>query len=389
MFVNFFKHLLMILLCSCFLIPSIIANELSSNLSDIEKKISLMSLDDKIGQLFFTIIYGENLQDQSKEYIRKTHVGNFLYFKWANKLSSFDQVKNLSNDLKEFVLNEIGIAPFIAVDQEGGRVNWLQEGFTHFPSNREMGQKVPQDDYIKGKVIASELKRAGLNVDLAPVVDLCKDQSYWIFPRTYSDDPLKVISFASEFIKGLHDEKILSTLKHYPGHGKAHGNTHFELPYVDNTFEQLWNEDLKPYIMLAKDTDFIMSVHIFLPKIDSQNAATFSKILLTDILREKIGYQGIIISDSLMMRGAIGPQKNMQELIEKVSKSAISAFLAGCDCMIISKPEWADFNTTEEEDLLLFEAVINNFKRAVNDKIISIERLDQSLKRILKTKQKI
>ena len=299
-------------------------------------------------------------------------------------------MKQLTSELSDFVLSEIGIFPLIATDQEGGKVSRLINGFTLFPSNREIAQKSSiAAAYNMGKIIAQEMNLAGLNLNFAPVVDVCSDSTYCFFPRTYSGDPDIVILYAKEMIKGLHDGGVLSTLKHFPGHGDAKVDSHFELPVVDKSLEELEKRELKPFYFLKDETDFIMSSHIIFPALDENNCASLSKTILTDLLRNKYGYEGVIITDSLAMRGIVPNQRNYEETLHGIVEAAIKAFNAGSDCAILSKLEWADYENTEKQDMKFIKKVLKEFKNALLCGRISENKLDESVKRILQTKMKI
>jgi beta-N-acetylhexosaminidase len=371
--------------------------ELKASFSDseIETFINTMSLEDKVGQLFISLIYGEEMNEKAKTFIEKTHIGNFLYFRWANDLSSFSSVKKLSNAIKEEVLKTVGIIPLIATDQEGGRVSWLSsgdrknDGFSSFPCSRDVAKKGLIYAYEMGKTIGREMKMAGLNLNFAPVVDVCPLDSYFLAPRTFGKDPETVIAYAKEMIKGLHEGGVFATLKHFPGYGSAKVNPHLSLAIVDKPLKEMMQCDLLPFIALKSETDCIMTAHVLISSLDEKNCASLSHAVLSDFLRNNLGYQGVIISDSLAMRGVTLNQKTLDEAIENLSKVTIEAFLAGCDCMIISKLEWADFKVSKDQDVEIIEKVVKNFQNAARKNEISMERINDSLRRILKLKLKI
>lgn len=353
----------------------------------IDTIVKEMPLEDKIGQLFFTIIYGEELNDMGKAYIKKTHVGNFLLFPWSNKLSSFEQVKSLTSSIKSYVLEITKVMPLIATDQEGGKQSRLKEGFTLFPCNRDVEKNFdPSYAYEMGRKIGEEMKMAGVNLNFAPVVDVCIDPTSWIAPRCYSDNPDKVVLYAKELIKGLHSNGTLVTLKHFPGHGDTKVNSHIGLPTVDKPIENLFATELKPFNLLKDEADFIMTAHIFFPTLDKDNVATFSKPILTDLLINQFNFKGVIICDSLAMKAAVAKQSTLSEAIEGMSQAAIKSFNAGCDMLILSKFEWADFSTSEQDDIQVFEKVIDNFTLAVKDGRVSLKKVDDSVRKILSKK---
>lgn len=363
--------------------------------SEIENFINSMSLKDKVGQLFISCIYGEEMNEMAKAFIEKTHIGNFLYFRWANGLGSFSSVKNLSEGIRQEVLKAVGIVPLIATDQEGGRVSWLyskdskKDGFSSFPCNREVAKKGLLFAYEMGRTIGREMKMAGLNLNLSPVVDVCSLESYFIYPRSFGNDPKTVIAYAKEMIRGLHDGGVFTTLKHFPGQGAATVNSHFGVALVDKPIKEMIQTDLLPFITLKDETDCILTGHILLTSLDEKNCATLSHAILTDFLRNTLGFQGIIISDSLAMKGVSPDQRTIDCAVKSLSEVAIKAFLAGCDCMILSRLEWADFSPSKEEDLKIIEKVVEIFQNAAMKNEIPAQRINESLRRILKLKIKL
>jgi beta-N-acetylhexosaminidase len=149
------------------------------------------------------------------------------------------------------------------------------------------------------------------------------------------------------------------------------------------------NFEMKPFIFLKKETDLIIVSHVLVPSLDDENIATFSKKILQNFLREKYKFEKVIISDSLVMRGVVENQRNLEKVILSTTKAAIRAFNAGCDLMILSSLEFADFKTSEEDDYRFLESVILGFKEAIENKKISEKRVDESVYRILKIKNKI
>ena len=233
------------------------------------------------------------------------------------------------------------------------------------------------------------MRSCGVNLNFAPVVDVCVDPSSWICPRCYGDKADTVISYAQQMIKGMHSSGIFVTLKHFPGHGDTKADTHFKWPSVDKPLEKLQEIELKPYYHLKDEADFIMTAHIVFPCLDKENCATFSKSILTDLLINKLDYKSVIICDSLAMRAAVPLQSSLQEAVEGMSLAAIKSFNAGCDMLILSKLEWADFLTTKEDDLYVIEKVIERFTAAVNDKTVSEKKLNESVRKILTKKMSL
>lgn len=355
--------------------------------------LSDMTIQEKIGQLFFAFVYGEELSDEAKDTIQASKVGNIIYYAWANGLTRKSQVQNLSKEIQEFLLTTVGVPAIIGVDQEGGRVSRLSGEFTFFPGVAVLAatkdlRRVSESAFL----MAQEMHEVGITLDFAPVVDVNSNPNNPVIgARSFSDNPDEVIRFARAMISAFHAGNVGTTLKHFPGHGDTKVDSHVGFPVVYKTKEQLRSCELKPFYALHQETDAIMSAHICVPALDPNHAATFSSAILTDLLRKEIGFKGVVVSDSLVMKGAAPHQHTFQEAAEGVAEASIQAFLAGCDCMLLGRLEWADF--PEKLDSItnkrLTEYVLAKFKEAVFSGRISEERVNESVKRILLFKQKL
>lgn len=271
----------------------------------------------------------------------------------------------------------------IAIDQEGGRVARL-EIWTNMPGNMALAAtNNPQYAYEAGKIIGKELRLLGINTDLAPVVDVNSNPSNPVIGiRSFSDDPEIVSVYAEQFINWLHSEGIATSLKHFPGHGDTSTDTHTNLSIVEKTYDELKNTELKPFQDLIDDTEMIMTAHIQYPNIDTEAyvskndwdiytvPATLSKRMLTDILRNDMGYNWLIITDALDMA-------TISKQFEKVDAS-IRAINAWVDILLM--PFTYDYNKDE----------LNTYIETLASKIgteINEENVNASVKRILKLKE--
>lgn len=349
-----------------------------------------LPLDVKVGQLVLGCIYDEALSPGSEKLLKENKLGNVIYFSWANGLSSKKQTQALSDQIKDCVLSSTGIPPLIAIDQEGGRVERLIGEFSHFLGNGALGKtNDPSLAFNTAQAMGREMREVGINLNLAPVVDINSNPKNPIIgTRSFGDQPEVVISLGEKMIDGFHETGILTTLKHFPGHGDVTVDSHTSLPKVDKSLEELEKVELAPFAALQEKTDAIMTAHLLIPSLDSK-PATLSKIILQDLLRNQLGFKGVIISDSLAMRGICPKQSSFEEAVHSVCETATEAFLAGCDMIIISRLEWADFVPTREQDLKLIAHVIDHLKEKVQDGVISEERLNASVDRILKMKQSL
>lgn len=333
-----------------------------------------MTIEEKVGQLFLVGFIGQEAED-AKILIEEAHIGGILYFPFANGLENLHQVKTLSEKLQR--LSKIPL--FIAVDQEGGRVNSLK--FTQFPSQAELG-KNSDDVYKTAKNIAEVLKSVGININLAPVVDVNSNPNNPVIgSRSFSPDPEIVAFCGKKALEGYKESGIFCCLKHFPGHGDTASDSHLDLPIVNKTKLELERVEFLPFKRLLPNAEFIMTAHLLIPALDSVHPATFSKTILTKLLREEWGYQGLVVSDSLIMQG-------LYQHCASLPEASLKAFNAGCDLLCIGgKIQKGDqIITAGIEDLL---HVYRFFLKAVKTGEISEQRLNESVERILLLKEKL
>jgi beta-N-acetylhexosaminidase len=335
-----------------------------------------MSIEEQVGQLLMVHFQGEEANHEAKLLIQKLHVGGIIYYNWANQLSSLKQVQNLSRSLQKLAK----IPLLIAVDQEGGSVNRLQEGFTLFPSNLQTARtNQPKLSQKVAFAIGQELLSAGINMNLAPVVDINNNPDNPVIgSRSFGDNANCVTLFAKYALQGYRQAGIITCLKHFPGHGDVVVDSHQELPIIQKTKKQLAELELLPFYQLANQADSIMTAHILVPALDSQNCATLSKSILTNLLREEIGFKGVVVSDSLVMQGLLNNCSCIEE-------AAINAINAGCDLLILGGKQLharSQFELTVENIQQIHRALL----QAVEIGTISTQRLEEAVHRILNLK---
>ncbi len=328
------------------------------------------TLEEKVGQLLMVHMAGKEVNEDAKILIQEAHVGGIIYFRSLNGLESKEQVKKLSSDLQSLAKTAL----LIAVDQEGGRVTHLRGEFTHPPSNEEVGMsKNPALAEEIAFQIGNELSEAGITMNLAPVVDVnTNPHNPVIGNRSFSAYPEEVALFAESALQGYKRAHIRATLKHFPGHGDTATDSHYGLPII--TKEDI-NDELLPFSKLVDDAPAIMSAHILVEAIDPICPATFSRVILQDLLREKLGFTGVIISDSLVMEGAL-------QYAKTVENAAIEALNAGCDILLIAGGFTRKELATPEAILSIHKALVE----AVRSGRVSEERLDEAVNRIQKLK---
>lgn len=343
----------------------------------------MMTLEEKIGQLLMVHFNGETANEEAKVLIQKVHVGGFIYYNWANGLNSPEQVFCLSLSLQKLSdQNRIPIPLFIAVDQEGGLVARLNRGFTIFPGNQALGvtsncELAEESAFAMGQ----ELHAVGVNFNLSPVVDVnCNPRNSVIGIRSFGSSTDIVIPFAENVIQGFHRAGIISSLKHFPGHGDVEVDSHEDLPVIKKSKQQLQSVELLPFKELASLADTVMTAHVIVPSMDPINCATLSKNVL-DILRNEIGFDGVIISDSLVMEGLL---KNCSS----IDDAAIKALNAGCDILMLGGKQLIGAHENLELKVADVERIHQSLVNAVKTGLISEERVDQSVQRILNLKNK-
>ncbi len=335
-----------------------------------------MTLSEKVGQLLMVHFRGEEAGLDAQTLIQEVHVGGIIYYNWANGLHSPSQVQKLSASLQQLA----SIPLLIAVDQEGGRVNRLQNGFTIFPSNQEIAMTgdpslAESNAFITGK----ELLSVGVNMNLAPVVDINSNpQNPVIGSRSFGETPFIVISFAKRALLGYHKAGIITSLKHFPGHGDVGKDSHHELPILKKSKEELLKTELRPFKELASQADTIMTAHLLVPALDEKNCTTLSKSSL-DILRNEMHFQGVIISDSLVMEALLQNSLSIEE-------AAIDAINAGCDLLILGGKQLIGTHADLELKVSDVQKIHQALLQAVQSGRLSEERLNDALNRVLQLK---
>lgn len=344
---------------------------------------SEMTLEEKVGQLLMVHFTGERANEDARTLIQKVHVGGFIYYNWSNGLHSPKQVLELSSGLQRLSeQNRLGIPLFIAVDQEGGPVTRLTKGFTLFSGNKALAM-TGNEELSKqcAYAIGKELRAVGVNFNLSPVVDVNSNPRNPIIGiRAFGDSVGVVIPFAQRALQGYHEAGIIVSLKHFPGHGDVEVDSHFDLPIIKKSKQSLQEVELLPFSKLAAQSDTVMTAHILVPALDPNNCATLSKDIL-DILRKEMAFEGVIISDSLVMGGLL---KNCGS----VDEAAIRAFNAGCDVILLGGKQIMESQKDLELTVTDVERIHQSMVDAVKKGCISESRLNEAVHRILSLKHK-
>ncbi len=343
-----------------------------------------LTLEEKVGQLLIVHFHGESINDDARKLIHELHVGGFIYYNWANGLTSPEKVAKLSQELQECAQKtNIAIPLFIGVDQEGGVVNRLIEGFTVFPGNRVLGEISDRSLCWKnGYALSKEISSVGINIDFAPVVDINSNpKNPVIGVRSFGSSPNVVIPCAKAFLSGMKEAGVISCIKHFPGHGDVESDSHVSLPVVRKAKRQLDSLELRPFRELASYADTVMTAHILLPDIDSEFCATISEKTIS-LLRNEIGFQGPIITDSLIMEGLL---KNAGG---SVDDACVQALQAGCDILLLGGKQLIGSKKDFELTIADVERIHHRIVTAVKNGEIPEEKINLSLQRIFSVKQK-
>lgn len=357
--------------------PELTENELERNIvpEEPEEKVDIimeqikeMSLEEKIGQMFIVGLEGQAVDENTIKMITEYYVGGFILF--SKNIKDSDQLLSLVNSLKE--LNAKNKTPlFISVDEEGGRVSRMPSEIKKLPSNKKIGELNNRETtYEIGRILGEELKSFGFNVNYAPVLDINNNPDNPVIgDRAFGDNKIVVSSLGVEIMKGIQSKGVISVIKHFPGHGDTSVDSHKNLPSIEIDLERLKSFELLPFkTAIENGADAVMIAHILLPKIDGDYPSSLSKTVITDILRGDLGFDGVVISDDMTM-GAI--VENYE-----IGEAAVNAINAGTDIVLVAHGF--------ENGVFAISAV----KEAVENNIITEDRLDESVYRVLKLKEK-
>ncbi|MDA8735290.1 beta-N-acetylhexosaminidase [Porticoccaceae bacterium] len=276
---------------------------------------------------------GTELTTEEQQILQSPQVGGVILF--ARNIQSREQVTALNAQIRQASANLL-----IAVDQEGGRVQRLRDGFTPLPPMQLLADSVVQNPEVgvqlvrdTGWLMASEVLACGFDISFAPVLDVDRDTSSIIGDRAFSDQPEMVITLAQAFIEGMNEAGMAATGKHFPGHGGIVADSHLEAPVDHRSWQQLLDHDLKPFVALSKQLAGVMPAHITFPALDPDSVG-FSGFWLQQVLRQQLSFDGVIFSDDLSMKGA--------DVAGGYIDKAQLALNAGCDMILVCNcPEGA------------------------------------------------
>ena len=346
---------------------------LNRSVKDIFNK---MTIKEKIGQLFLVYFEGATLSHHLKEMINYYHIGGIILYDVSGNIENPVQLGNLINMAQAEALKHGAKIPlFVAIDQEGGRVVRLTKGATVFPGNMAVGATGSlKDASLMAMITAKELKAIGINMNLAPVIDVNNNPDNPVIgTRSFGSSADEVSCFGTTMIKTFNTYSVICTAKHFPGHGDTTMDSHIGLPIIDHPIERLERIEFFPFKKaIEAGVPAIMTAHVVMPAIEKQEGmpATLSYHILTELLRKRMGFDGLIITDSLGM-GAI-------EDTFSINEAAVMALNAGADILLFG----ADKNHPQEDQIKVFNHILSSVQTGQ----IPLERLNESVKRILKAK---
>ena len=328
----------------------------------VDKTVESMSQTEKLGQMVMIGIQGTKVDDDSLYMLNQYHMGGVILF--DRNMESSEQVKQLTSDLQAQSNEKVPL--FIGIDEEGGDVVRMAEKLTPPPSQKEIGAT---GDIEQAKTwaikTAKSLKEMGINVNFAPVADVGSNDK-----RSYSTDTNTVIDFVRAATKGYQQENIIYSLKHFPGIGKGKVDSHVDSSNIDASKDTLMAEDILPFKTIIDKNQpndyFILVSHLKYPALDEEYPASLSSKIMTDLLRNELGYKGIIITDDMEM-GAVANHNDFRSI-------GVNAVKAGADIVLVCH----EYEHQQKVYLGLLDAV--------NSGEISQERIDESVKRIIKVK---
>jgi beta-N-acetylhexosaminidase len=334
--------------------------------------LARLSLDDQIGQMLMNeFADGGFYVPDTAVMVEQQHIGGVIVF--GTNYGTFDQTRTQFQQMQAHA----PIPLIIATDQEGGSVSRVSQYFGSFPWAREQADSGdPNYAYDWGRRTALDLQQLGINADFAPVVDVAMNGAGYLGWRTYSDDPTVVGTYAGAYMRGAQSVGEITALKHYPSLGGVDQDPHDLLPTNTRTLDELRQVELVPYKMLIpQHPDMIMTTDLLLPNIDNTQPAEFSPLLISTILRDELGYDGVIVTDALWM-GGVCHNVRASCTYQELGENTIRSILAGCDMMI------ATYNSASTQ------VIINMVRDAVNSGRISRARIEASVQRLLMLKVK-
>ncbi|MBN2079136.1 MAG: hypothetical protein JW838_09225 [Spirochaetes bacterium] len=329
-----------------------------------------LDLDGRIGQMLMVAIPGSAMNTEAEKILERYRPGGVILFGY--NLSKKEDNRKFIAGLQDTSLRHAGTPLFVSIDQEGGRVVRVVSGVTQFPGNMAAGiADNTRLAYRWGRALGLQLRETGINMNLAPVLDVNNNpHNPVINTRSFGADPRLVAKLGAAYIRGLQDSRCIAVGKHFPGHGDTNQDSHLTLPVIRYGLDRLERVELVPFRKAVRSgVEGIMTAHIAFPEILGTNdPATVSPELLSVMLRGDLGFRGLVITDDMEMH-AISRRQEMGE-------AAVRSVLAGADIILMSSHG------------ATIGIIRDAMRRAVKEKRITPERINESVARIMETKMR-
>ncbi|MFP4535634.1 MAG: glycoside hydrolase family 3 protein [Spirochaetaceae bacterium] len=341
----------------------------------IDTLMRTMSDEEILGQIFLVGWPTTEPTPELMRWIRERNIGGIKIFGW-NGTSLPALASSVSEMQAAALATSSGIPLFTATDQEGGWVRHVKDGTSLTPGNLAIGASgLPYDAYRTASIIGRELRALGINMNFAPTVDVYSNpEAHVIGPRAFSSDPVETALLGVAYYRGLEEQRVIATAKHFPGHGNATGDSHGMLPIISDRWEDLWERDLIPYRFLIREgVPAVLSGHLSFPAVSGEaTPASISSFFKTEVLRERLGFEGIVITDDLYMGGALvyGRQRGWS-----FAEICLRAIEAGNDMIMLSRTPgfndeiWKTLYEAYQSDPLIRERVRESVRRILRIKL--------------------
>lgn len=340
----------------------------------VDAILAEMTLEQKVGQMFMVSFFGAPMNVPARDLISTWQPGAVVFL--PSNIGTPDAITRLTNDIQQTLVDSGGYPAFIAVDQEGGIIARLKDGFTEWPVPTLL--TATQDSDISqrfGAALATELRAVGINMNLAPVADLLTNRDNVVIGRrSFGSEPELVANTVSDVIRGMQSMGVLATAKHFPGHGDTADDSHVTLPTIDLTREQLGSRELMPFrAAIEANVGAMMVAHIYYSDLENGGTvpASLSESVVSGLLRDEQAYEGIIMPDALDMDAV--------DTVYSPVEASIGAIEAGHDLILVGA------HVSPDAQISAMQAVVD----AVRAGEISEERIHASARRVLLAKQKM
>ncbi len=325
----------------------------------------MLPAKEKIGQMFMVGLRGEEIAPEERRLLKDYPFGGFILF--SHNLREPKQILSLCRTLWQASKN---LPPLIAIDHEGGKIHRLPTPFTHFPPAALLGRsRNPALAYRMGLAMARELAAAGINLNFAPVLDVHSNfDNPVIGDRSLSSDPKQVAALGWAIIEGLRNGGVIPCGKHFPGHGDTAKDSHLDLPVVKKDVTALRAVELPPFFHACRNQiESLMTAHVLYPSLDRDYPATLSQSIIGKLLREELGYQGVVFADDLEMEAI---SKNFSP-----AEGVLRSVRAGVDILL--------FCHDKTSAIRAFDFLYEQAEREAQTKA----RIEESYQRIKRLKQ--